>query len=151
LEEQACATVPAGEVQRYGELIALRDVEPLSGAEHAELLRLSDADEERNAKRITALAELAILRGVMLDAVLRDLGLSGAANAGERFAPRLRTAVMAQAAECCEYQARFSLIRSRLSTSSRAAEAGARSSAISPCCVRAVTTTSTCRSRRWIR
>lgn len=76
------ASAPAGEAKRYAELVTLRDAEALSGAERAELLRLSDAREERNAKRIAALAELATLRGVTLDAVLRDLGLPGAANAG---------------------------------------------------------------------
>jgi hypothetical protein len=66
------ASVPAGEAQRYAELVARRDGESLSGAEHAELLRLSDAREERHATRIAALAELAALRGVTLDRVLHD-------------------------------------------------------------------------------
>jgi hypothetical protein len=73
---------PAAEAPRYAELIALRDAETLSAAERAELLRLSDAREERNATRVAALVELATLRGVTLDALLRDLGLSRATNAG---------------------------------------------------------------------
>jgi hypothetical protein len=64
---------PAAEAPRYAEL---------SAAERAELLRLSDAREERNATRVAALVELATLRGVTLDALLRDLGLSRATNAG---------------------------------------------------------------------
>lgn len=76
------AAAPAVEAQRYAELVTLRDTEALSGAEYAELLRLSDAREERNAARMAVLMELATLRGVTLDEVLRDLGLAGAANAG---------------------------------------------------------------------
>lgn len=76
------ATGPAAEAQRYAELIALRDAEALSGAEHAELLRLSDIREERNAERVAALVELATLRGVTLGELLRTLGLPAAADAG---------------------------------------------------------------------
>jgi hypothetical protein len=76
------APSPSGEAQRYAELVALRDAEALSPAEQAELLRLSDAREERNVERMTTLVELATLRGVTLNELLRGLGLPGAANAG---------------------------------------------------------------------
>lgn len=75
------AMAPAGEDQRYAALVTLRDSEALSSAGHAELLRLSDAREERYAERIAALVELAALRGVTLDALLRDLGLPAAVDA----------------------------------------------------------------------
>jgi hypothetical protein len=35
--------LPTAEEQRYAELVALRDAEALSPAEHADLLRLNDA------------------------------------------------------------------------------------------------------------
>lgn len=76
------ATAPAAEAQRYGELVALRDAEALSSAEHAELLRLSDIREARNAERVVALVDLATLRGVTLDELLRTLGLPAVVDAG---------------------------------------------------------------------
>ena len=76
------ATAPAAAEQRYDELVALRDAEALSSAEHAELLRLSDTREARNAERVAALVELAALRGVTLDELLRTLGLPAGVDAG---------------------------------------------------------------------
>lgn len=82
LLQQVNASAPPAETQRYAELVLQRDAESLGDAEYAELLRLSDAREEQNTKRIAALAQLAALRGVTLETLLHDLGLLGTANGG---------------------------------------------------------------------
>lgn len=82
LLERIAAAPPVAEEQRYAELVAVRDAEALTPAAYAELLRLSDAREARNADRLAALAELATLRGVTLADLLRDLGAAAATDAG---------------------------------------------------------------------
>jgi fructose-1-phosphate kinase PfkB-like protein len=64
------------EVQRrYDELIAKRDAETLSDAEHAELLRLTKQVEAFDVARVEALSQLAARRGVTLSALMRQLGI----------------------------------------------------------------------------
>jgi hypothetical protein len=76
------ATASDAAERRYAELAVLRDAEALSRVEHAELLRLSDVREERTAGRVAALVDLATLRGVTLDELLRTLGLPAVIDAG---------------------------------------------------------------------
>ncbi len=67
--------LPAAIQQRYDELVAKRRAEQLSPAEHAELLRLTDQIEQREAERVQHLGQLAQVRGVSLSRLLDDLGL----------------------------------------------------------------------------
>jgi hypothetical protein len=62
--------------QPYARLLQKRDARTLTPAEHEELIRLSDAVETFQARRLELLAELAQLRGVTLDTVLQDLGIA---------------------------------------------------------------------------
>jgi hypothetical protein len=68
--------------QRYHALAGKRSAETLSPAEHDELLALTHLIEEANARRLGHLLELARLRGVTLDEVVRDLGISPASPNG---------------------------------------------------------------------
>ena len=61
--------------QRYDELVAKRRAEHLSPEEHAELLRLTDQIEQREAERVQQFGQLAQVRGVSLSRLLHDLGL----------------------------------------------------------------------------
>ena len=65
----------------YRELLRRRDEESLSAAEQAALVGMSDRVEEANARRMAHLVRLARIRGVELDALMRDLGLPGATRA----------------------------------------------------------------------
>lgn len=67
--------------QRYAELIDKRRAASLSSEEHAELLRLTDEVELRNAERVAALADLARLRQTTLTALMHSLGIQPAAYA----------------------------------------------------------------------
>jgi len=67
--------VPADVQQRYDELIARRDARTLTPEEHQELLRLTDQVELLEAERMKHLIELAKLRQVSLDEIMRQLGL----------------------------------------------------------------------------
>jgi hypothetical protein len=67
--------VPADLQRRYEELIARRDERTLSPEEHQELLRLTDQVELLEAERVRHLIELAGLRKVSLDDLMRQLGL----------------------------------------------------------------------------
>lgn len=60
---------------RYEELIARRDERTLSPEEHQELLRLTDQVELLEAERVRHLIELARLRNVSLDELMRQLGM----------------------------------------------------------------------------
>jgi hypothetical protein len=68
--------------QRYHELAGKRTAETLSPPEHVELLALTHRIEEANARRLAHLVELARLRGVTLDEVVRELGISPASPNG---------------------------------------------------------------------
>ena len=65
------------EVQpRLAELDAKRRAETLTPKEHKELLVLLEANEKTQAERLSALLKLAQLRGVSLDELMEQLGLS---------------------------------------------------------------------------
>jgi hypothetical protein len=63
------------EQERYQALIDRRDARTLTPQEHEELLRLSDRVEQTEADRAAALVELAQLRKVPVDELLRELGI----------------------------------------------------------------------------
>lgn len=67
--------VPSGMQSRYDELIARRDARTLTPEEHQELLRLTDQVELLEAERMKHLIELAKLRQVSLDEIMKQLGL----------------------------------------------------------------------------
>jgi uncharacterized protein YPO0396 len=60
---------------RYRELINKRQGERLTEDEHAELLRLTDETEMKQADRLEALAELARLRGTPVRELMDALGI----------------------------------------------------------------------------
>ena len=60
---------------RFDELISKRHEGTLTESEHKELLGLVEQTEEHDARRVSALADLARARGVGLDQVMRDLRL----------------------------------------------------------------------------
>jgi hypothetical protein len=62
--------------RRYEELITKREARALSPEEHRELVQLGDRAEEADAERLGAVIELARLRQVPLDQLVRDLGLT---------------------------------------------------------------------------
>jgi hypothetical protein len=62
---------------RYRDLVAKRRAETLADGEQAELVALSDRIERANAERVRHLIELARLRGTTLDALMRELQISG--------------------------------------------------------------------------
>lgn len=66
--------------RRYDDLAAKRGAETLTPDEYAELLRLTENVERRQADRVAALAELARLRGVSLAAVMNQLGIRAPAD-----------------------------------------------------------------------
>ena len=61
--------------RRYQELIAKRDDETLTHAEHRELLLLTERAENQEVKRVAALLKLARLRNQSLNRLMKDLGL----------------------------------------------------------------------------
>ena len=61
----------------YHELLRKRDSETLKPAEQRQLVDLSDQIEQANARRMGLLVELARLRGVSVEALMRDLGIAG--------------------------------------------------------------------------
>jgi hypothetical protein len=67
--------VPDDLQRRYDELIARRDERALSPEERQELLRLTDQVELLEAERVKHLIELAQLRHVSLDDLMRSLGM----------------------------------------------------------------------------
>jgi hypothetical protein len=67
--------LPKDVQRRYDELIAKRDAETLSDAEHAELLRLTKQVEAFDVARVEALSQLAARRGVTLSVLMRQLGI----------------------------------------------------------------------------
>jgi hypothetical protein len=60
---------------RLDRLVAKRRAHKLTAKEHHELLRLIDKLEEAEAARAETLAKLARLRGVSMNALMRDLGI----------------------------------------------------------------------------
>jgi hypothetical protein len=66
---------PDGLRDRYDELIARRRGESLTPEEHQELLRLTAEAERIEGERLSALAELARVRGIPLRALMVELGI----------------------------------------------------------------------------
>ena len=69
------------EWERYHELVAQRQAETLMPDEQTELIALTDRLEEANVQRIECLAELAHMRNISLEALIRDLGLAPTSHA----------------------------------------------------------------------
>lgn len=60
---------------RYRELAARRDAETLTPAEHEELIRLSDAIEAADVRRLEWMAQLARFRGISLSQLRAELDI----------------------------------------------------------------------------
>lgn len=75
LLQQINRGLPREVQQRYEALIEKRDARTLSPEEHSELLQLTDRAEQADGERLEALIELARLRQISLEELLRDLGL----------------------------------------------------------------------------
>jgi hypothetical protein len=67
--------LPATIQQRFDELTARRQAETLTNEEHRELLQIVEQIEQRDAQRITHLAELAQLRHVHIRTLMNQLGI----------------------------------------------------------------------------
>jgi hypothetical protein len=67
--------LPSEQQQRYDELASKRKSESLTSEEHSELLRLSDLVESLDARRIERLMELALLRQVSPESLMKELGI----------------------------------------------------------------------------
>jgi hypothetical protein len=61
--------------QRLDELIAKRQTQSLTAAEHQELIQLTEQSEKIDADRLQHLLALAALRKVSLDEVMQQLGI----------------------------------------------------------------------------
>jgi hypothetical protein len=72
--------LPPEKRDRYQELIAKRQAQTLLPEEHQELLHLTDEAELADAERIAALVELARMRQVSLEELMRDPGLQPPGN-----------------------------------------------------------------------
>lgn len=70
----------ASQWERYRELVARRRAEALSEPEREELISLCDRVEELNVTRVGKLAELAAIRGVSLESLMRYLEIGRQAN-----------------------------------------------------------------------
>ncbi len=66
--------LPVDQQKRIEELTEKMEFESITDAEHAELLQLTDAMEGAQVKRLKAVVELAKVRNVSLDEMLRQLG-----------------------------------------------------------------------------
>lgn len=69
-------SLPEAAQHRYTELIHKRQAETLTDAEYTELLELSARDEAIQAKRLTALTDLAHLRHISLAQLMHELGIT---------------------------------------------------------------------------
>ena len=72
--------LPKDVQRRYDELIAKRDAETLSDAEHEDFLRLTKQVEAFDVARVEALSQLAARYGVTLSALMRQLGIESPAD-----------------------------------------------------------------------
>ncbi|MDB5332458.1 MAG: hypothetical protein JWP03_3609 [Phycisphaerales bacterium] len=80
LLEQINLGVSADTWQRYRALGEKRDARALADSEHDELIAISDRIEEANARRMRYVVELARLRGVSPQELMRQLGVAGPAH-----------------------------------------------------------------------
>ena len=67
--------LPAATRQRLNELIDKRQAHVITPAELAELIQLTEQAEELGVKRLKHLIDLAVLRNITLDELMRQLGL----------------------------------------------------------------------------
>ena len=67
--------LPAAQLQRQNELIEKRQAHTLTQTELDELIQLTDQVEWYDAERLEHLIELAHVRGVTLDEVIKQLGI----------------------------------------------------------------------------
>jgi hypothetical protein len=72
--------LPREQQERYQALLDRRNARTLTQEEHEELLRLTDQVEQAEADRAAALVELAQLRQVSVDHLLRELGIHPASH-----------------------------------------------------------------------
>jgi hypothetical protein len=70
--------------RRYHDLAPKRDAETLTPAEYEELIKLSEAIESVDVKRLEYMAELAKLRGVSLRAIRSQLAIPESGFVGPR-------------------------------------------------------------------
>jgi hypothetical protein len=75
LLQQINKTLTQAEQERLNGLIEKRQDETLTGAELAELMMLTDLVEEIQVERLSALIELAAVRGLSLEALKKSLNL----------------------------------------------------------------------------
>jgi len=76
MSAQQAITLSVELSQRLEELSEKRDAETLTDVEYAELVRLSDRAEQKEAERMNLLAELAAIRQRPLAALMQELGLA---------------------------------------------------------------------------
>ncbi|MDQ3652174.1 MAG: STAS/SEC14 domain-containing protein [Acidobacteriota bacterium] len=67
--------IPPAARKRMNELIDKRGVNIITQAELEELIQLTDQSEEHGVKRLKCLIELAALRDITLDELMRQLGI----------------------------------------------------------------------------
>ncbi len=72
--------IPDETQERYDELIARRQAENLTSEEHRELLELTETIESLDAKRVTCLSELAVIRQTSLTELMEDLNIQPPSN-----------------------------------------------------------------------
>ena len=65
--------LPSDIQKRFDELVAKREEEILTPAEHRELIRLTEKIEKSDAERMKYISKLACLRGVTIDSLMREL------------------------------------------------------------------------------
>ncbi len=68
--------IPAHQLKTYRALVKNRMAETISEPDYQELLMLTDVVETAHAVRIKHLIDLAVLRGVSLEQVMSDLGIT---------------------------------------------------------------------------
>ncbi|QTA93555.1 hypothetical protein [Desulfonema magnum] len=73
--------LPSETRKRLGKLVARRQEEKLTPEEHQELLRLTDLLEKSDAERMKHISELARIRGVSIEVLMEELGISQCAHA----------------------------------------------------------------------
>jgi len=73
--------IPEPTWREYHALIEKRDAESLSSSEHTRLIEVSDEVERANVQRLSALYQLALLRGMTLPDVMKQLGIGPISHA----------------------------------------------------------------------
>ncbi|MEM9849216.1 MAG: hypothetical protein AAF847_15130 [Bacteroidota bacterium] len=75
LLQQIGLGIPLAKWKRYNQLIDLRNKEILSIDQQKDLIALSNEIEQRNAERMPYVFELAQLRGIKPETLIRELGI----------------------------------------------------------------------------